>query len=457
MSSAKLKADVAVVGGSVTGLATAMFYAQKGAQVIVIDPDPAETSDPPVVPWEHPHRRSTPQDRHSHVLLARGYRILQTRAPDLLEKLRAAGAIEQRLPGADELVGVMCRRTLLDRVICSHAREVPGVQLRDEPVTGLVLDRAQHRVRGVATTTTSIDADLVVDAAGRRSPLRRWLAEQNVATPDAIRVPCGTVYLTAFYRLRHWPSLPLNRGYAAGGFGPACACLAFPTDNGFMSVTIGVLPGDPLVRPLLDRDTFTGVAQLHPLVEPWLDPANIEPCGDVAVMSGLQNQLLPPPELDGLVAVGDAACTTNPAYGRGMSLALVHAATVADFIAPGSGYTAALAHAVLDRELRGWFDDSAAQDELRTARWFGHDLPDDPMALIVEAAARRAPHEPDVHRALLRRFNLIDPPEAIAAIQPAPNRDRAQPAWTPGPTRAELVEAVSHTASGGVRAVRQVA
>lgn len=458
MSSAPLEADVAVIGGSVAGLATAMFYAEKGAHVIVIDPDPAGTPGAAVVaPPELPHRRSTPQDRHSHVLLARGQQTLQARSPGLLERLRAAGAIEQPVPGLDELVGVMCRRTLLDRVMRSHARELPGVQLRDDAVTALAFDRKRRRVTGVATTTTTIDADLVVDAAGRRSPVRRWLAEQDVAVPDTIRVPCGTVYLTAFYRLRRWPSLPLNRGYAAGGFGPACACLAFPTDNGFMSVTIGLLPGDPLVRPLLDRHTFTAVARLHPLVEPWLDPANIEPCSDVAVMAGLHNDLRLPLELDGLVAVGDAACTTNPAYGRGMSLALLHAATVADMIAPTSEDTATLARAALDQELRGWFDDSVAQDELRTARWSGDELPDNPVALMLEAAARRAPDEPDVQRALMRRFNLVDPPKAIAAIQPAPSLARALPAWTPGPTRAELVQAVCRRASAGVRAFPHVA
>lgn len=199
------------------------------------------------------------------------------------------------------------------------------------------------------------------------------------------------------------------------------------------------------------------MARLHPLVEPWLSPASIEPCGDVAVMSGLHNQLLPPAQADGLVAVGDASCTTNPAYGRGMSLALLHAATVADLIAPTSRDTAPMAYAALGQELRGWFDDSVAQDQLRTARWSDHDLPDEPMALIVEAAALRAPQEPEVHSALLRRFNLIDPPDAIAAIQPAPSLDRARPAWTPGPTRPELVQAVNRSASGGCEAVRHVA
>jgi 2-polyprenyl-6-methoxyphenol hydroxylase-like FAD-dependent oxidoreductase len=202
VSSTGAKADVAVVGGSVAGLATAMFYAEKGAKVVVIDPDSAETGDSGgVAPAALPHRRLTPQDRHSHVLLARGRQILQTRAPALLERLRAAGAIERPVPGQEELVGVMCRRTLLDRVMRSYARELPGVQLRDDAVTALEFDRARRRVTGVATTTTSVEADLVVDAAGRQSPVRRWLAQQNVATPDAIRVPCGTVYLTVFYRL----------------------------------------------------------------------------------------------------------------------------------------------------------------------------------------------------------------------------------------------------------------
>jgi flavin-dependent dehydrogenase len=422
-----------------------MFYADAGANVAVIDGDVPARSEIASAD-DLPHRRSTPQDRHSHVLLARGRDVLATRAAGVLDALRAAGGLERPMPDQTHVVGVMCRRTLLDRVMRDHVGELPHVHLHDGEATGLVLDGPCRRITGVATDTTTFTADLVIDATGRRAPVRGWLREKGIAMPEPITVPCGTVYLTAFFRLRQWPSAPLNRGYAAGGFGEAGACLAFPTDNGFMSVTIGLLPGHPLIRPLLHIERFTSAARLHPLVEPWLDPANARAVGRVALMSGLHNQLRPPPDVDGLVAVGDAACTTNPAYGRGMSLAILHAAATVDTIAPGSIHTQARAHDILNRDLRQWFDDSVAQDQLRTARWSGAPLPDDPIALAVEAAQLRAPQEPDVQRALFRRFNLIDPPQAITAVQPPPTADRSRPAWTPGPSPSLLARVASSAA-----------
>src|SRR5256885_1024750 len=71
------------------------------------------------------------------------------------------------------------------------------------------------------------------------------------------------------------------------------------------------------------------------------------------------------PVVTGVVAVGDAAVCTNPLYGRGCSLAMVHAFALADVLATnsaGAADTAVAFDAVTRSELEPWYDAALAQD-----------------------------------------------------------------------------------------------
>ena len=68
---------------------------------------------------------------------------------------------------------------------------------------------------------------------------------------------------------------------------------------------------------------------------PWRATGVAEPITDVHVMAGLRNRYRPlvvdgAPVALGFLTVGDASVCTNPLYGRGCSLALVHAFGLAD-------------------------------------------------------------------------------------------------------------------------------
>src|SRR5215470_3188794 len=86
-----------VIGASIAGLAAALALAERGAEVAVVEADPApdaESSEAAFLRWS---RRRVPQSRHSHAFLARLRNILVAAYPDFYARLLAEGAVEIRL------------------------------------------------------------------------------------------------------------------------------------------------------------------------------------------------------------------------------------------------------------------------------------------------------------------------------------------------------------------------
>src|SRR5262249_25151975 len=157
--------------------------------------------------------------RHSHALLARLRNLIQTHAPDLLAKLLASGAEELRFTdrvrqifadpvfeeGDDEIVFLACRRITFEWVLRRYVEDTGRVDFRDGvEVTRLAAERdpatSLPRVTGVWTNTSAgeelVRGDLVVDASGRRSKLRSWLAEIGTPPVREASSPCGIFYTT---------------------------------------------------------------------------------------------------------------------------------------------------------------------------------------------------------------------------------------------------------------------
>lgn len=385
---------VVVVGAGVAGLAAALFLARRGHQVQVFEGDPSPTPGglAEAGAW---WRRGTPQATHSHAFLARCREVLALEAPDVLDGLRAAGAREIRLsdtPPAtltgpvaadDRLVLLACRRNVFEWVLRRAVLAEPGVALHaGVGVTGLWLEPMSWspvRVMGVFDDTgVETPADLVVDAAGRRSPIPSWLADAGAPVPAERLAACGITYYSRFYTLRgsRDPG-PLNRGHTAGGSFDRYSCLAFPADNGTFSVTFGVLPEDRALRLLRHNAAFDAAAAAVPLVSSWVQPEVSRPLTRVTAMAGLANRLRTlvadgRPAAVGVLQVGDSACITNPAHTRGTALALLSAARLAQVVDdhPADAEARALAmEAVLASELEPWFHDSVEQDRHRLRRW----------------------------------------------------------------------------------------
>lgn len=456
------------------GLATALACARDGHRVTVSERDatPMPPSADAAFSWE---RRGAPQVRHSHAFLARLRNLLRDRAPDVLAALLDAGASELPFtanlpetltdrsprPGDDELVALACRRTTFEWVLRRLVLGQPGVELVD----GVTVEGLRARRDGgrppVVVGTDRVDADLVVDARGPRSTSDAWLGAIGAGVPPEELHESGIVYFSRFYRILDEASAPPLTGPAAADLG-YLKFAVFAGDNATFSITYAVDSHDEELRRMLaDPEWFEAAALALVPTAPWRAPGVAEPITGVHVMAGLRNRYRPfvvdgVPLARGFLPVGDAAVCTNPLYGRGCSLAIVHAFGLADALREHGddldGLALAFA-AFTERELVPWFRAAVFQDEQARMSAAGEELPpEDPRAfqraIFRDGLLPAMRTSPVVFRAFLRWFNLLSTPEALigdpeivaevlAAYQDRENRPEPPPLGPP--TRAALL------------------
>ncbi len=183
----------AVIGGSVAGLASAIGLARRGWEVTVVERDLApdtDDGDEAFLVWD---RRNVPQFRQPHAFSARSRNLLLEHIPEVVDWLRADGIPEINLfkmlappelwsDEDDAYTGLWSRRPAFELAIRRTAEVEPGVTIVVPAVVrGLQMEQGSPlRVIGIVLADgTRIDADLVLDCAGRRSPVSKWLAEKR--------------------------------------------------------------------------------------------------------------------------------------------------------------------------------------------------------------------------------------------------------------------------------------
>lgn len=486
-----------VIGGGVAGLAATHALVREGFQVTVIERDATPLPRTPVDAFERWERRGAPQVLHSHAFLARLRNGLRDRMPDLLARLLEHGAYEIRItdalpetmddrsprPGDEDLVLLGCRRTTFEWVLHCAARELPAVTWRDgTTVLGLEVEHdgasAPPRVCGVRARRNdgpeeTLRADLVVDASGRRSPVQRWLAEAGIEPLPEESEECGIFYSSRFYRLLPGASEPPREGPIGADLGYMKFAI-FAGDSRIFSVTLAASPEDEPLRSVLRPGPFEAAARAIPAIRPWLEDDRSEPITGVHGMAKLRNRRRRfvrdgSPLALGFHVIGDAAICTNPLYGRGCTLAFVHAWLLADALRTHGSDAEAVARALDEgtkREIVPWYRSALLQDrearavaeaEARSAgapaaaAGAGAPQPVDPKAFLRsvmrEGLLPALRTDATVLRAFLRTFNLLDGPDALmqngdvmrrilAAWKSRDGRGAPEPL---GPGRAEMV------------------
>ncbi|MFC7617221.1 NAD(P)/FAD-dependent oxidoreductase [Actinokineospora soli] len=391
-------------------------------------------------------RATVPQALHSHSFTSLALRHLADGAPHVLDALLDAGATELRL--TPDLPFLACRRRTFDQVMSTAA----GVEIwRGHRVTGLELDGAP-RVTGVRLAGGArLDADLVLDATGRACESRRWLAAAGLPVPDDRVSPSGIACYTRFYR-SHDGALPgpLNLGTAAGGAFGTYLAFAHPGDNGTFSVGIGVLPEDRVLRSAHQAAVFDAVVRATPLGA-WLDAAYpISPVHAIRFPDNTFRGIATRNPVAGLHAVGDAACITNPLYGRGVALGIAHAFDLAQVL-PDADAAAELAEDLL----LPWYERAVVDDVDRNRGWrmavLGQDSPPAPTGhLSFGHASLAAARDPLVAERLAAvRMSVGHPDDFYADLAVRSRIADALAAGPPpsaGPSRPELVELVEEAA-----------
>ena len=379
---------IVVIGGSVAGLVAGLALTRDGHDVTVLERDAQQLPATPQAAAQRWRRGGVPQMRQSHGFICRTRSELLASAPDLWQDLLDAGALEQQLfdtrpahlqaavrePGDEALVFLACRRTTFEWVLRRAAERECDVRLGSRVEGLLVKDgRSRPTVEGVLTAAGPVDADLVVDASGRSGGLARRLADGGLPSLETTEEDCGIVYASRFYRMRPGTSWgPLNRLWAAGGVFGGYGCMLFPHDDDTFSIAFSRLPRDRTLADAYTPDGFSRAVARVPFVSEWVDPQRAEPVGDPVPMAGIRNSVSRLPDVAGLVAIGDAVCTTNPGFGRGAALAVASAfaLSVAVCASGGDRNGAAVRYGEwFEAEVAPWWADAVAQDRGRIARW----------------------------------------------------------------------------------------
>ncbi len=335
-----------VIGGSIAGLVASRVLADYYRTVTLVERDH--------YPAEPTLRAGTPQSRHVHVLLLRGQHVLNDLFPGFLDRLAQQGAIPLdmqrdfhvhtlggwRVVFPSQMQGYTASRSLIEWQIRQELKRFPqiqvlerheavGLQAGDGRITGARV-RPRDGTPPAAATTTTLEADLVVDASGRHSPLPTWLTEQGYTAPETTVVDAHYGYASRAVRLpagqkRDW------KGMAIVVQPPQClrGGVIWPIEGERWMVTLGGGGGDyPPTSDAAFLDYTKGLmdARIYDTLR------DAEPLSPVVGYRDMQNIARHYENLSdlpaGIIALGDAACAMNPTYGQGMSLAALAGVTL---------------------------------------------------------------------------------------------------------------------------------
>ena len=318
-----------VLGAGVAGLAAAAALSAAGHEVTVVERD--SVVDQPVA------RRGVPQSDQLHNVLGRAMQELEALLPGFRTALIEAGAVVSNVGLDTHIYDIghhLPRRDLGIEIVSAWrpviefvarelllAQHAPTIAAETRAV-GFELD-GNGRVTGVAVRTSTdraevLNADLVVDASGVNAQATRW-AGRDIPTDSHTynrwyaSTPFTRVRGEGFWMI--FPTAPNTRSGLVSPAGPdgwhvsvsGCENDDPPTDGAEVLAYAASLEVADIAE-LLDGCEATGAPRLfrRPVAHRY------------------RYDLLDEP-IDGLVVVGDAACSLNPLLGLGLSAAAWHA------------------------------------------------------------------------------------------------------------------------------------
>lgn len=434
-------ARIVVIGGGVSGLTSAMLLARDGHDVTLLERDAAEPPGSADAAWETWERRGVNQFKMIHLFAPRFHQLLAAELPDVIDDAKAMGAINfnplERVP--EEVSGglretdsqftmVTARRPVMETALTRASARTPNLDARrGVAVAALLTDGAMNGVPNVVGVQTAsgeeILADIVVDAAGRRSSLPSMLTAIGGRAPEEELEDSGFMYYGRHFRSADGEVPPLMCGVLmAWG---TVSTLTLPCDNGTWGLGFITSAKDGALRGLKDTDTWMRTWKSYPLVAHWAEAEPLD--DDVAIMTKIEDRhrsfvVDGTPVATGVLAVGDSWACTNPSLGRGASIGFMHAVELRDLLRVASiDFPIELAqrwHDVTNATVEPYYRATLDFDRHRLAEIdAGIDgkpyEPGDPQFEIGQALASAAGKDPDLFRAFLKVAGVLACPEEV--------------------------------------------
>lgn len=333
-----------VIGASIAGLCAARVLSDFYSTVTVFERD--ELPEAPA------NRATVPQDRHLHMLMARGAQEFDSLFPGLLHDMVAAGVpmLENRpdciylgaaghvLDGAYPAQGV--HRLRAQPAAPGMAAAATGPAALQRPDCAAPGHRATVRAQAAASGRRAagfpgsgqdrereefIAADLVVDAAGRGTRLPVWLTQWGYRRPAEDTVDIGISYASHQFRIPD--GLIAEKVVVAGashdqslGLGMLCY-----EDGTWVLTTFGVADAKP--PPTFDEMRALADKLLPARFTAAL--AQAQPIGCPAFHAFPASRWRRYDKLErfprGIVPFGDAVASFNPTFGQGMTMTSLQA------------------------------------------------------------------------------------------------------------------------------------
>ncbi|HEY2499914.1 MAG TPA: oxidoreductase [Mycobacterium sp.] len=417
-----------VIGASIAGLCAARVLSDCYDEVTVYERDE--------LPSAPANRATVPQDRHLHMLMARGAIEFDSLFPGLLKDMVAAGVpmLENRpdciyLGAAghvlgtghtlrDEFTAYVPSRPHLEWQLRKRVHDIGNVEIVRRSVAEPRFDRPQQRVTGVLLDPADtgdgepefVRADLVVDAAGRGTRLPVWLTQWGYARPTEEVLDIGINYATQQFRIPD--GLIQEKVVVAGashdqslGLGMLCY-----EDGTWVLTTFGVANAKP-------PRTFPEMLALADTLLPahFTDAlTRAEPLGEPAFHAFPASRWRRYDKLDrfpaGIIPFGDAVASFNPTFGQGMTMASLQGGHLRRALqSPESELAAELNRATAKTTYPVWMMNAIGDTTFHHAGtkgpvpWWWR-----PSGALFDQFLGAAETEPVLAEWFLRRFSLLD-------------------------------------------------